>query len=55
MPPRKKQAITAAVNVIGPDGTLCPAGEPIPSDWLADPEFDVEALIASGGATHKKG
>lgn len=55
MPPRKKQALTAAVNVIGPDGALCLAGDPIPGDWLADPEFDVEDLIASGGATQKKG
>lgn len=54
MPPRKKQLV-AAVNVVGPDGSLCPTGEPIPDAWLEDPTFDAEQLEASGGATRQKG
>ena len=48
-----KQSLVAKVNVIGPDGKLCPAGAEIPKAWLSDPEFDVEHLVKSGGARKK--
>lgn len=49
--PRKQ--LIAKVNVVGPDGQLVLAGEPIPDEWrVADPEF-IEHLQASGGARKK--
>lgn len=51
MPARKK--LIAKVNIVGPDGSLVTEGEQIPAEWLDDPEFDADHLVASGGA--KKG
>lgn len=37
----------ALVNVIGPDGLLLVAGQPIPQDW---PSEILECLLETGGA-----
>lgn len=39
------------VNIIGPDGTLVEAGQPVPKGWDAD---YVKSLTASGGAGTQK-
>ena len=47
--PAKSKPAWAAVNIIGPDGVLLLAGQPIPDRWHDD---YVDSLVESGGATH---
>lgn len=53
--PERKNSLTAACNIVGPDGSLVVKGDPIPPEWLDHPEFDADHLVASGGAKRKKG
>lgn len=53
--PARKQRPTLAVGMVGPDGTYREADTEIPAEWLDHPEFDLEHLVASGGAKRKKG
>lgn len=47
--PKRKQPV-ATVRVYGPDGSHVDPGEPVPAEWSDDETFDLEHLIASGGA-----